>query len=103
QYLVGEIEGRERLVADGDAAGAPTHARAEPVDLVGGERLLARAVARGETRGDDDGIGERISEEGCRHGGAEVTVGVASLAVNHDQRAGDLGVPLIERIGAVDE
>ena len=104
QDLVGEVERGERRVVAGHAARAPAVAAARPVDFVGRQLVAAAAgVVRGEPRRDDKRIVERAGEKGGGERGAEVMVGIAAGAVNHDQRARQPIVLHLEWIGAVDQ
>ena len=102
--LVGEVKGGQPLVVDRNATGAPAIAIATPAHFVLIELVAAAApVARGEARGDHDGIFERSTQKGGGDGRAEIVMGIASRAVDQDERTGDVLIPAIERIGAIQQ
>src|SRR5215467_14970154 len=98
QDLVREVERGRPLGACGGPTRAPVPAGAGPVDLVGGQHVLAAgAVIGGEARRDHDGVLEGVGEKGRSYCAAEVVVGIPAEAMDHDQGALDLLAPRIER------
>src|SRR5439155_7586424 len=100
---VGEVIRRQLAVLVRRPARSPAVAVARPADLVRGELILTAAAFGCKARRDDDRILELARQECGGDGGAEVVVGVAARAVNHDHRAGDLLVLLVHSIRAIDQ
>src|SRR5262249_10240294 len=74
-----------------------------PVCLVRGELVLEAAVVGGEARCNADRVLERVAEDRRRNRRREVTIGVASGAVDHHEYARYAVVFGFHRVGTVDE